>query len=140
VRKHKCEYVDFFDENQKYHHRDTIRPNCPTLLWIISYQLSKPFTHSLIIISTITKAESHSTRSDISATKAEIAIDRFPHAVLFTAADLIVVTRESVLVSPRRRWTGSVVAIVAAAHGIDDRADAATLILIHLIGMASMGH
>jgi hypothetical protein len=43
---------------------------------VISYQSSKPFTHSLIIIATIAKAESHSTSSDLSAVKTEITTIR----------------------------------------------------------------
>jgi hypothetical protein len=44
----------------------------------MSYQLSKPFPHSQIIIATITKAESHSTRRDIPAVKVEITTEHFP--------------------------------------------------------------
>jgi hypothetical protein len=100
----------------------------------MSYQLSESFAHSLIIIATITKAESHSTRTDVSALKAEITPERIPHALLFAAADAILVTREPVSVGSHGRWT---VAVVAAARGIDDRADSATLILIHAIGMGA---
>jgi hypothetical protein len=39
----------------------------------ISHQLSKPLNHSQIIVATITKVDSHSTRCDLSAIKAEIA-------------------------------------------------------------------
>jgi hypothetical protein len=52
---------------------------------------------------------------------------------LFAAADLIRVTREPVSVGHPGQWT---VAIVAGVHCIDAWADATTLILIHLIGMA----
>jgi hypothetical protein len=56
---------------------------------------------------------------------------------LFAAADAILVTREPVSVGPGGRWT---VAAVAAARGLDDREDGATLILIHPIGMAQIGY
>jgi hypothetical protein len=87
----------------------------------------------LTIIATIAKAESHSTCSDISAVKAEITTERFPRVLVFAVSDAILVTREPVLVCPRGRWT---MAIVAGPHGLNDRAGAATLILIHPIGMA----
>jgi hypothetical protein len=105
----------------------------------VSYQSSviKPYTHFLIVIATITKAESHSTRSDRPAVKAEITTERFPRAFLFAAADKILVTRQPGLVGPRGQWT---IAVVATEGGIDDRAEAATLILIHPIGMARTGH
>jgi hypothetical protein len=103
----------------------------------MSYQLSKLFDHSLIIIATISKTESHGTRCDLSAVKTQITTERFPRALLFTAADAILVTREPVSVSPRGQWT---VATVAEAHGINDPADAVTLILIHPIGMARIEH
>jgi hypothetical protein len=75
--------------------------------------------------------------SDLSAVKSEITPERFPRALLFAAAEAILVTREPVSVGPCRRWT---VAIVVAARGINDRADAMTLILIHPIGMAPVRH
>jgi hypothetical protein len=103
----------------------------------MSYQLSKPFTQPQIIIAAITKAESHSTRSDPPDVKAEITTERFPRSLLFAAADAIPATRQTVSVGHHGRWT---VAIVAAARGTDDRADAATLISIHPIGMAPIGH
>jgi hypothetical protein len=56
---------------------------------------------------------------------------------LFAAPDAIFVTRKPVSVGPRGRWT---VAAVLTARGIDDRADAATLMLMHPIGMAPIGH
>jgi hypothetical protein len=59
----------------------------------MSYQLSKLFSHSQVIIGAITNAEWRSTRSDLPAVKAEITTDRFPRAFLFTAADAIVATR-----------------------------------------------
>jgi hypothetical protein len=92
---------------------------------LLSYQLSKPSTHSQIIIATIKKAESHSNHNDLPAAEAEITPERFPRALLFAAADAILVIREPVSVGPRGRWT------VAVVRGIDNRADAATLILIH---------
>jgi hypothetical protein len=49
---------------------------------------------------TITKVESHSTRTDVSDVKTEITRDRFPRALLFAAADAILVTREPVSVGP----------------------------------------
>jgi hypothetical protein len=89
------------------------------------------------LFATITKAESHNTRNDLSAVKADITTERFLRPLLFAAADAILETRKPVSVGPRGRWT---VAIVAAARGIDDRADAAPLILVHPIGMAAHGH
>jgi hypothetical protein len=103
----------------------------------MSYQSSKSFTHSQRVIATITKAESQSTRSGLSAVKAEITTERFPRALVLAPADGILVTREPVWVGPRGRWTA---AVVAAARVIDDRTDAATLFLIHPIGMAPIGH
>jgi hypothetical protein len=103
----------------------------------MSYQSSKPFTHFLIIIATILKAELHGARSDLSVVKVEITTERFPGALLFTAADAILVTRKPVSVGRRGGWT---VAMVAGAHGIHDPTDAVTLILIHLIGMAPIEH
>jgi hypothetical protein len=103
----------------------------------MNYQLSKPLTHSLSSIATITEAESHSTRSDLSAVKAEITPEHFPRALLVAAADAILMNREPVSIGSRGRST---VAVLAVARGIDDRADAATLILIHPIGMAPIGH
>jgi hypothetical protein len=103
----------------------------------MNYQLSKLFIHSLIIIAIAKKAEWHRTRSDLPAVKVEITPERFPRPLLFAAADPIFVTREPVSVGPRGRST---VAIVAGARGINDQADAATLILIHPIGMAPIGH
>jgi hypothetical protein len=85
----------------------------------------------------IGKAESGSTRSDLPAVEAETTTEHLPCAFLFAAADAILVTREPVSVGPRGRRT---VAIVAGAHGINGRADAATLILIHPIGMARIEH
>jgi hypothetical protein len=72
-----------------------------------------------------------------SAIKAEITPERFPRPLLLAAADAILVTRKPVSVGPRGRWT---VVVVAAVRGIDNRADAATLTLIHSIGMAPIGH
>jgi hypothetical protein len=48
----------------------------------------------------MTKVESHSTRSDLSAVKAEITPERFPRALLFVAADAILVTSQPVSVRP----------------------------------------
>jgi hypothetical protein len=56
------------------------------------------------VVASITKAESHSTHSDLSAVKAEITTERFPHGLLFTAADAILVTCELVPVGVRGRW------------------------------------
>jgi hypothetical protein len=78
----------------------------------MSYQLSKPFTHSLIIIATIKKAESHSNHNDLPAAEAEITPEHFPRALLFATADAILVTREPVSVGPRGRWTVAVVASI----------------------------
>jgi hypothetical protein len=64
----------------------------------------------LIIIATITKAKWHSARSDLPAVKAEITTERFPHTLLFAAADAILVSREPVSVGPRGRWIGAAVA------------------------------
>jgi hypothetical protein len=99
--------------------------------------LSRPFAHSQINIATITKAESNSTCRDLSAIKVQITPECFSRALLFAAADAILVTRQPASVGQRGRST---VAVVAAVRGIDDRADAATLILIHPIGMAPIGH
>jgi hypothetical protein len=107
---------------------------------LMSYQSSKPLTYSQSIIATIPKAKSQSTRSDLSAVKAEITTEPFPRALLFAAAEAIRVTGEPLSVGPRGRWTGAVEAAEAAACGIGDRVDAATLILIHPIGMATIGH
>jgi hypothetical protein len=105
--------------------------------FLVSYQLSKPFTHSRIIIASITKAESRSTRCDLSAVEVKITPELFCRALLFAGADAIRVTREPVSVGRLGQWT---VAVVAGVHCIDARADATTLILIHLIGMAPIGH
>jgi hypothetical protein len=75
--------------------------------------------------------------ADPSAVKVEITTECFPGALLFAAAEATLVTRQPVSVGLRGRWT---VAVVAATRGIDDRADSATLILIHPIGMAPIGH
>jgi hypothetical protein len=75
----------------------------------LRYQLLKLFAHSQSIIATITKAESHGTRSDLSAVKAEITTERFHRALLFGAADAILVTREPVSVGPHERRTAAVV-------------------------------
>jgi hypothetical protein len=99
---------------------------------LLSYQSSKPFTHSQIIIVTIAKTEWHSTGSNLSAVKAGITAERLPRALLFAAADAILVTRQPVSVGLRGRWT---VAVVAVVRGIDDRAEAAASILIHPIGV-----
>jgi hypothetical protein len=137
VRKLKPEYFDLFNERQNYDQRDTTRTNCPTRLRINSSLSSKPLTHSQSIIVIITKAESHSIRSNLSAVKVEITAEGFPRALLFAAADAILVTGQPVSVGSRRRRTA---AVVAAARGIDGRADAEILILIHPIGMAPIGH
>jgi hypothetical protein len=100
---------------------------------LLSYQSSKPFTHSQIIIATIAKAEWHSTRSDLSAVKAGITTEPLPRALLFATADAILVTRQPVSAGSRGRWT---VAVVAVVRGIDDRAEAAESILIDPIGVA----
>jgi hypothetical protein len=103
----------------------------------MSYQLSELFIHSLIIIATNTKAESHRTRTVLSVVKADITPERFPRSLLFAAADPILVTHQPVSVGSRGRST---VAVVAGARGINDPEDAATLILIHPIGIAPIGH
>jgi hypothetical protein len=105
----------------------------------LNYQLSviKAICSFLIIIASIAKPESPGTRSDLSTVEAEITRERFPRALLLASADAILMTREPVSVGPRGRWT---VGAVAAARSIDDRADAATLVLIHPIGMAPIGH
>jgi hypothetical protein len=61
---------------------------------------------------TITKAKPHSTRSDLSAIKDEKTTGRFPRALLFAAADAILVTREPVSVGARGRWTVAVVVVM----------------------------
>jgi hypothetical protein len=94
-------------------------------------------THSLIVIESISKAESHSTGSDLSTVKAEITTEHFPRALLFAAADPILVTRDPVFVGLWGHWT---VAVVATARGIDNRADAATLTLIHPVRITPIGH
>jgi hypothetical protein len=88
----------------------------------MSYQLPKPFTHSQIIIATITKAESHSTRSDLLAVEVEITRECLSQALLFAAAGASRMARESVSVGSCGRWTAEA---VAAARRIDNRADAA---------------
>jgi hypothetical protein len=99
--------------------------------------LSRAFAHSQVIIATTAKAESNSTCGDLSAVKVQITPERVSRALLFAAADAILVTRQPASVGQRGRST---VAVVVAAPGIDDGADAATLILIHPIGMAPIGH
>jgi hypothetical protein len=94
-------------------------------------------THSQSIKATITKAESHRTRSNLLAVKVETTPERFPRTLLFAAASAILVTLEPVSVGSRGRWT---LAIVARARGIDDRADPMILILTHHVGMAIIGH
>jgi hypothetical protein len=94
-------------------------------------------THSQSIFATITKAESPSTRSDQSAVKAESTTKYFPRSLALSAADAILATREPVSVRLHGRWTA---AVAAAAGGIDDRAEVATLILIHPIGMTPIRH
>jgi hypothetical protein len=59
----------------------------------MNYQLSKPFTHSQSIIATMSNAESHSTRGDLSAVKAETTPEHFSRALLFAVANAILVTR-----------------------------------------------
>jgi hypothetical protein len=50
----------------------------------MSHQSSKPLTHCQIIIATITKAQSHSTRRELSAGKTEITTERFPGKMTFS--------------------------------------------------------
>jgi hypothetical protein len=103
----------------------------------MSYQLSKLFTHSQIVIATVTKSESPSSGSNLSAVKAETTRERFRRALLFAAADAILVTHPNRLVGHGGRWTA---AVVARARGIDDLAEAAALTLIHPIGTVRIGH
>jgi hypothetical protein len=71
----------------------------------MSYQLSNLFAQPQVIITTITEADSHIARSDLLAVKAEITTERFPRALSFAAADVILGTRQPVSVGPRGRWT-----------------------------------
>jgi hypothetical protein len=52
---------------------------------------------------TIAKAESHSTRSDLSAVKVEITTKHFPRPLLFAAANAILVTGQPFSVGSRGR-------------------------------------